>query len=254
VDGAMAGKMRFHEVSLNDVKGDQNARPRVDLVSLVSGGKEHVGSVIYLRDGRGSPYQVQVAGAGTTSFWDGSPEPVQTWILTYTSEKHAEPQPLCTAGVNEAILYTGDRYDSKTRTITATGEEARGAVNIACAGTVLAKLYLTRHTETSQRIPTTRAERQAMFKMLSGDVCGDGTSFTVPGQPLLWQDVKGVTRFAGEPGAIEAVWSEAGAVCLDGFRLPEAEAAIEAHCGRLPRCGGGEGVRRAGYVTSALPL
>src|SRR6185295_18525269 len=109
------------------------------------------------------------------------------------------------------------------------------------------------HTEASQVVPTTAAQRQAMLKMFTADVCGDGTSFTVQGQPLVWADANGVTSFVKPPGSLEAIWNEGGALCLDTPRRPELAPAIATRCGaRLPRCGALSAAARAGgYVTSA---
>jgi hypothetical protein len=85
--------------------------------------------------------------------------------------------------------------------------------------------------------------------MLTGDVCGDGTSFTVHGQPLLWKDEKSVTTFTATPASIEAVWGDTGAVCLNEPRRPEFAEKIAAQCGKLPRCSDSS----RGYVTSANP-
>ncbi len=207
------------------------------------------GLVLDLRDARGARYALQVASSGTTTYWVGARDLVPTYTLTYTSTAQPVPQPLCTAGVNEAILFTGDRYDAARKTVTATGAAARGWVNIACARTALAKLFLVRHTEASQAVPTTPAERQAMFKMFTGDYCGDGTPFTVHGQPLLWADAKAITKFAATPASFEAIWNENGAVCLDQPRRPELATAMTAHCRPLPRCT----PQAAGYVMSANP-
>ena len=116
--------------------------------------------------------------------------------------------------------------------MTATGGATAGWVNIACATTALAKLFLVRHTEASQTQTTTRAERQAMLKMFTADVCGDEhVSFTVHGQPLYWEDSKGITRFPPSPRRLEAIWNENGAVCLDRPRRPDLADAIRNHCG-----------------------
>jgi hypothetical protein len=88
-----------------------------------------------------------------------------------------------------------------------------------------------------------------MFKMFTGDYCGDGTPFTVRGRPLLWEDAKVITRFTATPASLEAVWNENGAVSLDQPRRPELAAAMNAHCRPLPRCT----PQTAGHVTSANP-
>ena len=194
-----------------------------------------VGLVIDLRDENGARYALKFAGAGTTTHWVGTFSPVSTYRLTYTTNAEVS-KPLCTAANNEAILFAGDRYDSARKTVTATGAAAEGWVNVACASTALAKLFLLRHTQASQLVPTTAEERQAMLKMLTADVCGDGHSFTVHGQPLYWADAKRITRFPDAPWRLEAVWNEHGAVCMEQPRRPELTAAIEERCGPLPRC------------------
>ena len=224
------------------------AHPRVPNDARLSGAAL-VGLTIDLRDAMGERFALRFAAAGTTMYWAGSPSPVATYSLTYTTSLEEAPQPLCTAGVNEAILFAGDRYDAARKTVTATGSATRGWVNIACATTALAKLFLVRHTDASQEVPTTPAERQAMLKMFTADTCGDGTSFTQHGQPLFWSDAKGITRFPDAPLSLEAVWNENGAVCMEHPRRPELAQAITERCGPLPRCT----ARSHGHVVSANP-
>jgi hypothetical protein len=210
-----------------------------------------VGLVIDLRDPAGKRYALRFAASGTTTFWAGSSTIVPTYALTYTTTTtDRAPRPLCTVGVNQAILFEGDRYDAARKTVIATGAASRGWINIACAGTALAKLFLVRHTGASQEVRTTRAERQAMLKMFTADVCGNGTSFTVHGQPLFWADAKGITRFPDAPRSLEAVWNEKGAVCLEEPRRPELANEIQARCGPLPRC---TSSTPPGHVVSAIP-
>jgi len=238
IDGAAIDGHRFHELN---VTGAPNAAGLV--VTAVKGRQ------IDVRDSSGMAHTILIAAVGSVTMPVGAAEKVPVYQMTYTNAKQPVPQPLCAGGENEAITFSGDRYDAATKTIIATGDETRGWINIACQGTALAKMFLNRHTEVSQRVATTRAERQAVLKMLTGDVCGDGTAFTVAGQPLLWKDQKNVTTFMAAPASIEAVWSDTGAVCLNEPRRPEFAAEIAAHCGRLPRCS--DSTR--GYVTSAIP-
>lgn len=237
--GAIAGAP-LHAVDLN---------ARVPVLPLP------VGTTIELHDGAGARYDVLVSGHGRTRFWAGADGPVTTHVLLWsgTADKPARRQPVCAAGANQAILFGGDRYDAERKAVTATGAAAAGWLNIACAGTALAKLYLMRHTEASQQVPTTRAERQAMLKMLAADVYGDGRSFTVAGQPLRWADAKQITRFGAGAGAVEAVWGEHGAVCLNLPRIAALEGAIAAHGRRPPRCTDFERLP-PGHVVSAHPL
>jgi hypothetical protein len=245
---SLAGVRRGQTQYRLDVTGSAVvARPRLGNLPAL-GGSELVGVELELRDRAGARFSIQFAGAGTTTYWAGPADSTPTYTLTYTSPTHREPQPLCTAGPNEALLFSGDRYDAEHKTVTATGDAAAGWFNIACAGTALAKLHLTRHTEASQVVKTTAVERQAMLKMFTADVCGDGTSFTVHGQPLVWADANHLTKFERRAATLEAVWTEQGAVCLDEPRRPELAAAISARCGPLPRC-----TTQRGYVISANP-
>ena len=209
-----------------------------------------VGTTIDVRDDSGAHHAMRVAAHGTTRFWAGSDRPLVTHVLVWTDG--AAVRPVCTTGANEAILYTGDRYDSGRLAVTATGAAAAGWLNVACAGTALAKLYLMRHTEASQEVATTRAERQAMLKMLAADVYGDGHAFTIAGQPLPWADAKQITRFAAPAGAVEAVWTEHGAACLNVPRIAALEDAIAAHGKRPPRCDELDALP-AGHVVSTHP-
>ena len=238
IAGAAIDGHAFHELN---VTGKPNAAGLV--VTAVKGRQ------IDVRDKSGMAHTILIESVGAVTMGVGAPDKILTYRMTYTNAKHPTPQPLCTSGSNEAINFSGDRYDAVTKTLVATGEATRGWINIACEGTALSKLFLSRHTEVSQRVATTPAERQAMLKMLTGDVCGDGTSFTVPGQPLLWKDAKNVTMFATTPASIEAVWNDTGAVCMNEPRRPELAEKIAAQCGRLPRCSASS----RGYVTSAHP-
>ena len=241
---ARAGTQYVLEISGTSVV----ARPGDSRLPVLSG-RDLVGLQLHMRDSVGARSVIEVAGVGSTTYWAAPLESVPTYRLTYTSATHSNPQPLCTANGNDAILFSGDRYDAERKTVTATGTATAGWFNIACAGTALAKLHLTRHTEASQIVRTTAVERQAMLKMFTADVCGDGTSFTVHGQPLLWADANHLTAFNRPAASLEAVWTDRGAVCLDTPRRPELADAIAAHCGALPRC-----TSQRGYVISGNPL
>jgi hypothetical protein len=242
--GARRGE---HPYSLDIVGFALVAHPRAPHAPALTG-SDLVGLELELRDPAGQRSAIQIAGMDETTYWVGPVETVPTYRLAFTSMTPAVPQPLCTAGENQALLFGGDRYDADRKTVTATGPATADWFNIACAGTALAKLHLTRHTEASQVVKTTAVERQAMLKMFTADICGDGTAFTVHGEPLLWADANHLTRFATRPASLEAVWTDRGAVCLDAPRRPELAAAIDARCGPLPRCSD-----QRGYVISANP-
>ena len=120
-------------------------------------------------------------------------------------------------------MFTGDRYDRSNLTVTATTKDTSGNwFNIACAGNVLSKLFLNRHTDASQTpgAPTTLEQRQAMLKMYTSDLCNTGQAFTKQGTPLRWQNPSGTLHNAA-PAYLnrEALWTSTGALCLDTHRL-----------------------------------
>ena len=50
--------------------------------------------------------------------------------------------------------------------------------------------------------------------MITADYCGSGTSYTANGTPLQYEDAAGTVSFSGTQGAVEAVWTAEGALCL----------------------------------------
>jgi hypothetical protein len=120
-----------------------------------------------------------------------------------------------------SLLFEGDQIDAGHKWVTGVDTQW---FNIGCAGSALAKMALTGHTEASRlalTFNTSLSERQTMLKMLTADYCGLGKPFTVPHQPLNWADDHG-TMFMIAPAASpprpvfrEARWNRNGAVCLD---------------------------------------
>ena len=132
-----------------------------------------------------------------TKMWIGAPDRVETYEIIYADAlTPTRTQPVChnppghemaPAGGNawpnafEAILFTGDRYDAYGKTVIAsTYADAGEWFNLACAGSAMAKLHLSRYTTAGADAThvTVAAQRQAMLKMYTGDFCGTGWSFT----------------------------------------------------------------------------
>jgi hypothetical protein len=123
------------------------------------------------------------------------------------------------------LLFEGDRIDATKKLDTGVD---LSWVNLGCAGSALAKMALTGHTEASANaltFATTLPERQAMLKMLTADYCGGGKPFTVGGQPLNWRDDHGTMQLAAltatppQPLVLESRWTENGAACLEKPRV-----------------------------------
>jgi hypothetical protein len=203
-------------------------------------------------------------------FWLGPKERIETYRLVYTAPDTPGETPLCNDPPDdggsgtppwqrplEAILYTGDRYDALQKRVIV-DRESRGWFNIACAGSVLAKLHLTRHTTAGSNddYATSQAQRQAMLKMYVSDVCGTGHAWTKKGTPLHWTNNRGWGDLDGNEFAHEALWDENGAVCLDVHRLGtlyDNPDGFRGECS-IPACPSPEDrVWQATYLSSAVP-
>jgi hypothetical protein len=117
----------------------------------------------------------------------------------------------------EAVVFEGDRINTADMTMSKTANDAW--FNIGCAASTPAKLLLTHHTIHSQVLPQQRAweQRQAMFKLYVADYCGNGGSFTVARQKLVWKSP--TESYLLPPWKLEARWNERGAMCLNNPRM-----------------------------------
>src|SRR5262249_14821540 len=148
-------------------------------------------------------------------------------------------------------------------------------VNIACVGSLPAKMYLSRRTFASSDggtyVSVIENDRQALVHAWAAEYCGAGSSFTHSGHklrvrdnmpspagpgwfpqtaPLGWSDATPpllASEKCDDPpcARYEAVWDVNGAVCLDTPRMavddpigtdPDIERKIAATCQRPPRC------------------
>ena len=69
------------------------------------------------------------------------------------------------------------------------------------------------------------ADFEAMVRMVRADYCGDGESWTTPGQAITIEDVWGVNTFAASAGATEGIWGPDGLLCLDTPRYASVDPA-----------------------------
>ncbi len=126
---------------------------------------------------------------------------------------------ILTMNTYNAVVFEGERIDAAKKAIDPALDKYW--FNVGCAGSTLAKLQLTGHTEASEAdgFSTTIDERQTMLKMLSADYSGTGQPFTVAGQPLRWADDHGTMTVDPLGNALEAEWTPKGASCLNTPRL-----------------------------------
>lgn len=211
---------------------------------------------------------------------------IETYRMIYTSLITGSSEtPLCEtqvaeAGVaiDDAVVFEGDRYDPVTRDVIH-GADTKGWFNIACLDGAPAKTYRLRATmATTPAAPKIDTDRfQAAFSMWSADYCGDGSAYTVPGEPLLVKDrADSISPSSGwswgpktkQPSSYEAVWGPNGAVCLDTPRRADnyegnLAADVRAYCHEvrqiwLPPCTDKDGNmaldwKAAGYYLTANP-
>lgn len=247
----------------------------------ILGGNALKDSLLWVTYGGQTTYAIKIQAVDTTFFWavpsGGTYLPVQTFTLQWTMLNNGalgKWADLCafppnhddTLGmdVHDTLIFEGDRIDAKSKTIT--GYDSRW-INFGCAGSTLAKLHLTGHTEAAGvfGFPTKVEQRQTMLKMLSADYCGDGTPFTVAGMPLQWADDNGWMKI-GAASDLEARWGPRGATCLMKPRVgvnptelasdtfPDIEAAIASECKRPPPCGDGTLDVGPEHLLSANPV
>jgi ADYC domain len=158
----------------------------------------------------------------------------------------------------DALVFDGERYDVSSKEITAwPTTQFTSWFNVACAGSLPAKMHLVRRTAAASNglfTSTIEDDRQAFARMWAADYCGTGETFTITGHKLRVRDRKTFQApndgWLAEVGPVswsavdatvpgfsyEAVWDADGAVCLEAPRLV-ARAKIETACGRaIPRC------------------
>ena len=234
-------------------------------------------------------YAIRITDVQTTTMFAtlaGQPKQIETYLLDVNELMHGLPtadwRNLCSQvpsrdnpdvlGMNvfHSVVFEGERINAARKTVGTALDPSW--FNIGCAGHALAKLALGGHTEAARLahgFATTIPERQTYLKMVTGDYCGTGRSFTVAGQPLQWTDAHGYTQYQ-LPGAnleLEARWTPSGAQCLNTPRIDANPTAlgnqvflgnvtgeIAAECGGRPPCIFGVGFFDGKYLLSANPL
>jgi hypothetical protein len=289
----------FHELDLDGVANDEGFvyerfvkggnEYRLDITdgiirgysgSTVIAGGNLVGAQIWVKSPAGSEYAIQINNVDVTSFWalppSGVPQALQTYVFQWSTTYHGvsknDWQDLCpdlmedTLGQNahSTVVFEGDRIIAKAKTVSQTIDSRW--FNFGCAGSALAKLYLTGHVQAARVAGFSNGwdQRQTILKLFSADYCGKGTPFTVGGTPLLWAD-RPATMNITDKAKVEARWTKDGAYCLTKPRIaangtplglktfPDIEASISAEC-TLPVCQNDSLDPGSDYLVSANPV
>jgi hypothetical protein len=268
------------EVHGHDLVGNPKVGP-----SLTRGQLQN--AVLTLEREDGQKYEVRIAAVGSIEFWvaptidkakDGETtiDPtIPTYTFIYQKLGTGLEAPLCsvvdenlaaewmhrtnhTPGTTAtlALVFAGDHYDAAAKTVGPPDPNGKW-FNVACAGSAMAKMHVLRHTEAGSHPmqfggagpwTTTFDQRQAMFKMITDDICGTGYSFTVDGENVYYADERSWHPLGFDNPtvplpvkSIEALWGKDGAICLNEPRRAEEDSCTSARiaciCKKvLPRC------------------
>jgi hypothetical protein len=214
------------------------ARHRRTGAIVLQGGQVEGGRFVLHNTSTTLDYYLTVVAVDEMTLWaqDDWTDPVWTHIYRLQWQDPTSPNvPEDICGVNpdgavgggvmadfHAVLFDDDRVDTDQLRFTG---EVPGWFNIGCAGHALAKMHLLGQTRAASNllgVATTLTERTANLKMITGDYCGNGLTFTVPGEPLLWRDAHGwydTTTMPPATAVLEARWFEGGALCLNTPRV-----------------------------------
>src|SRR5262249_40580026 len=237
-------KLLRYAASEDDLKDNNLATLDVVDGQFVSSADTVVGGVLEVGvDGK--TYIILIAEQHETQqFWTVDHERVITYSLKYKDPSTlnktyidlcttTDPGPGWATKMTDAIVFDGDKYGPKMKVTDTWNTPASTWFNIACAGSVPAKLYLLRQTlssHTPDLPPPSREQRQAFVYMYTASYCGDGHSFTASHEPLAIRDDALIPNeppvsFASfaDLESKEAVWNESGAVCIDTPRREKEE-------------------------------
>lgn len=187
------------------------------------------------------PVPILISDYVEVDSWADDADPVATYTLLYPDLSGLFTRNVCNGGLLDTLTTTasilgGETYNLTTKTVNATGTSRW--FTIACPGSAADKLRLLGYGPQSDfdgtGLPASVDQRQATLKMITADYCGTGTSYTQNGTMLQWDNAAGTVAMEGPLGAIEAVWTRNGAVCLDATRIP----GVTVGCSR-PTCGTG---------------
>lgn len=215
---------------------------------------ELVGVVIRLEI-KGKRYDIYIDevhyGRNGAEYWTEIPSgSAETYKLHWQDVVGGSRGPVCKSIVSfnsftdtftdDVLIFEGDHYDPETLAITntPTEPEATSVFNIACKGSLPAKMALSRRTNATNPeyalkkpglgglIPgRDNDDRQALARAFAAEYC-PGISFTHQGHKLRIRDRKRTLLHDPdlgwddeEPYHYEAVWDRNGAVCLETPRL-----------------------------------
>lgn len=172
--------------------------------------------------------------AGVPS-WADHGAPITAYKARYLGPQQVY-QPLCPSTDPENQWFTLIPDEVYTPEVTPSPR----SVTIACVGEAAAKMKLMDFHPQGARGASV-GDRQATLRMITGDYCGTGESFTLSGTPVAWRDNQDRVKPPYGEELLEALWDEDGAICLDTPRVVSRDT-VEAAC-PIPACEGDESFR-----------
>lgn len=182
------------------------------------------------------------------------------WIYTFGFDDDNDPEtppiPICEEldgdpANHEAVLVEGETYTVNDTIIDRTGGVYSTAFTIACIRGALAKMarFDLDPTDPGAQTNAAIADRQATLWMGTASYCGDAHSFTKLGTEIGWLKLDGTVNAVPAGAVVEALWTDAGALCITRPRLSDGNPArtqsiindAEAQCGyTIPSCDSGD--------------
>lgn len=148
-------------------------------------------------------------------------------------KKYIEPNkelvPTCEVdadtGSIESIVMRDVSVDLKSGDM----KDRKDTIQIACISSAMGKLPFWNYLPHLHHVK----EIETITRVVRDDFCGDGVSFTEPGQKLQLWDVWGLNNFFDPAGKDEAFWVIGGAaLCVDTPRHPNVSYEdVRNHCG-----------------------
>jgi hypothetical protein len=220
-----------HAFAALDLKKGKHDGVRLDRVLVKQGVKFITVDNVRAVDG-----QIQATQGGVSFF--GQQLVGSKWELTLVSGATETPAMMWISSATNnqgAWQYTFQHHDAQGNVASLCDPDLNGAATAvpiaditvnAATGDLLARnntLYLACTSGAIGKAVTwgympwdiTVPEFEAAVRVVRADYCGDGQSWTTPGNPLQIQDVWGVSSFANATATNEAVWGLNGALCLN---------------------------------------
>jgi hypothetical protein len=219
-----------------------------ELIAIDAAGNQYGGDLVeggnILLQYGSSKFMLHIVDHRLVEYWTRPGEYVHMYRMSWVDAVSGRVGELCTnpppswelewTGIgHHAFFVGGESYDVPSISVAETGGGSADIVNIACAGSGLAKTELNSYTA---NIPaagahaTSPVERATLLRVYAAAYCYDDTTgpgdtltrYTKPGVPLQIEDSRGwMIADLAVASAVEAVWSEDGVICLETPRRPD---------------------------------